>query len=310
MAFLIETPYYPSSTFVHFLFINSFLCFNSIKKYFYARKKKTFAKVLLRNKRKKQRHKVYIDHQRKFYDTMRRSLLVSATDYDDSTIEAILKLVKPDLICFIGDDFRRTFGNDLIEKMNWMTGGNVVWIDSDLADVHAVMDAVDEAVGRASAEEVDEVYVNVTPGRSLASIALYTKACLRGFVAVAEVDGRAIRVPIVPYNSLPWQALEILRVLHEDFDGRASLADLSGRVNLGGEEGRSKIALTDYYINKYLKGKYVSVELVEKKLYVNITEVGESIARRYSDFMSYEERMPLKKKMKKKIVEKIVGDKS
>ncbi|RZN63148.1 MAG: hypothetical protein EF810_01270 [Candidatus Methanodesulfokora washburnensis] len=56
----------------------------------------------------------------------------------------------------------------------------MVWIDSDLADVHAVMDAVDEAVGRASAEEVDEVYVNVTPGRSLASIALYTKACLRG----------------------------------------------------------------------------------------------------------------------------------
>jgi hypothetical protein len=43
---------------------------------------------------------------------------------------------------------------------------------------------------------------------------------------------------------------------------------------------------------------------------VNITEVGESIARRYSDFMSYEERMPLKKMKKKIKVEKIVGDKS
>jgi hypothetical protein len=252
------------------------------------RKKKTFTKVLLRNKRKRLRHKVYIDHQRKFYSTMRRSLMITATDHDESTIEAILKMVKPDLVCFIGEDFRRAFGEELIEKIDWMTGGNLMGIDADLTDLHSVMDAVDEAVGRASAEGVDEIYVNVTPSRSLASIALYTKACLRGFNAIAEVDGKVVKVPIIPYNNLPWQAIEILRSLYEDFDGRASLADLSERVNLGGEGGRSRIALTDYYINKYLKGRYVSVELVEKKLYVNITELGESIARRCSDLLGQE----------------------
>lgn len=232
---------------------------------------------------------------------MRRSLLITATDYNDSIIEAILKLVKPDFICFIGDDFRRAFSSDLIERMDWMTGGNLMGIDVDLADVHAVMDAVDEAVGRASAEGVDEVYVNVTPGRSLASIALYMKACLRGFFAVAEVNGKAVRVPIVPYSNMPWQAMEILRALHEDFDGRASLADLSERVNLGGEGGRSRIALTDYYINKYLKGKYVSVELVEKKLYVNITELGESIARRYPDLVGQERITVNPKRIRKQV---------
>ncbi len=223
---------------------------------------------------------------------MERRLLITSTDQSDQAIEQVLKMVKPEYVCLIQDpDGRFSLSDDLMEKIRWLAGDNVISVTADLRDFHQVMDVTSEVVDMARAQGVERIFVNVSPGRTPASLALYMSASVNDLEAVFAQE-EAIKVPVIPYDDLPEQAMEILRVLLEDFDGKASLSELAERARIGRSRGRgkgrgrSKVALVDYYINKYLKPRgYVNTEYDRRELYISLTEKGENLARRSRDLL-------------------------
>ncbi len=227
---------------------------------------------------------------------MEKRLLITSTDQSDKAIEQVLKMIKPEYICLIQDlDGKFSLSDDLMEKIEWLIGDNLIYVKANLMDFHQVMDVTSEVVDMARAQGVEKIFVNVSPGSTPASLALYMSASVRGLEAVFA-HKEAIKVPVIPYDDLPEQAIEILRVLLEDFDGRASLSELAERANVGRNRrrgrGRSKVALVDYYINKYLKPReYVNTEYDRRELYISLSEKGENLAKRSRDLTVFPVRM-------------------